>query len=64
MNEVIIKTDNDFLIIRKDYVERVWRVITSVSRSYYVRTVGGNEYKIRNYDYNRIRFMMMDAYNA
>lgn len=59
MNEVIIKSDDYFAVIRKNAVECVWRDKVITGRYlYYVRTNSGTKYELSKYNYERIRFMM------
>ena len=54
MNKIIISTDRQLLIVRKECVECVWKY----ENTYYVRMVSGFAYVINEFDYKRIRFMM------
>ena len=62
MKEIIIKKETPsgdaLTIIRKQYVECVYMIKVFNKKKYYVKTVGGNEYVINEYYYNKIKFMM------
>lgn len=57
MKKILIKNDDRLIIIRKDCVESVWKDDYE-PYTYYVRMNSGTKYKINEFFYNQIRFMM------
>ena len=57
MKEILIKSDDRLIIIRKDCVESVWKDGYE-PYTYYVRMNSGTSYVINEFYYKQIRFMM------